>query len=71
MCCQIVAMKSVAISGAGRRRGTPVDKIRNFEEEKSFSKIFITLLPRPQPDLRQCVTSMNFQELFFFVAGRA
>ena len=31
MCCQIVAKKSVAPS---RRRGTPVDKIRNFEEKK-------------------------------------
>ena len=38
MCCQIVAGKSVddlaAISGGDRRQGTPVDKIRNFEENK-------------------------------------
>ena len=38
MCCQIVARMSVAPSsgdsGGDRRRGTPVDKIRNFEEKK-------------------------------------
>ena len=38
MCCQIVDRKSVApssaIFGGDRRRGTPVDKIRNFEEKK-------------------------------------
>ena len=38
MCCQIVARKSVAPSsgdfGGDRRRGTPVDKIRNLEEKK-------------------------------------
>ena len=41
MCCQIIARKSeaqlaqlAAISGGERRRGTPVDKIRNFGEKK-------------------------------------
>ena len=48
-----------------------MDKIRNFEE-KSFSKIIITPLPQPLPDLRECVTSMIFQELIFFcLAGLA
>ena len=57
-----------AISGDNQCRGTPVDKIRNFEE-KSFSKIIITPLPRPRPDLCECVTSMNFQELLVFFVG--
>ena len=35
-----------------------MDKIRNFEEEQGFSKIIITPLPRPRPDLCKCVTSM-------------
>ena len=37
MCCQILDRKSVAQSsgdfGGDRRRGRPVDKIRNFEEK--------------------------------------
>ena len=64
MRCQIVARKSVAPSsgyfGGDRRRGTPVDNIRNFEE-KSFNKIFITPIPQLRPEFRECVTSMNFQ----------
>ena len=65
MCCQIVARKSVAPSRAifvgDWCRGTPVDKIRNFEKKKSFSKIIITPLLRPRPEFRECVTSMNFR----------
>ena len=33
-CCQIVAGKSVAPSSGDRCQGTPVDKIRKFEEKK-------------------------------------
>ena len=48
-----------------------MDKIRNFEEF-FFSKIIIRPLPRPLPDLRECVTSMIFQELLvFFLAALA
>ena len=44
-----------------------LNRIRNFgEEKKSFSKIIVTPLPRPQPDLRKCVTSMNFNSYSFF-----
>jgi hypothetical protein len=76
MCCQILlgSLKRhlAAISGGDQRQGTSVDKIRNFEE-KSFSKIIITPLPRPRLDLREFVTSMNFQELlvFFCLVGLA
>ena len=42
-------------------------------KKESFSKIIITSLPRLGPDLRECVTSMIFQELliFFFLGGLA
>ena len=36
-----------------------MDKIGNFEE-KSFTKIIITRLPRLRPDLCECVTSMSY-----------
>ena len=70
MRCQIVARKSVAQSSGDRRRGTPVDKIMKFEE-KSFSKILITPIPRTRPEVRECVTSMSFQQLLVFFAWPA
>ena len=64
LCCKIVARKSVAPSSSDLWRRPaprlPVDKIRNFEE-KSFSTIIITPLPRRRPDFGEYVTSMNFQ----------
>ena len=51
MCCQMVATKPVTPSG--------------ILKKKSFNKIIITPLPRPLPDLHECVTSMNFQGLLF------
>ena len=35
----------------------------------SFSKIIITPLLGPRPDVRECVTSMIFQELLVFLLG--
>ena len=49
-----------AIFDGDRRRGRPVNRIRNFENI-SFSKVIITPLTRPRPDFRECVTSMSFQ----------
>ena len=65
MCCQIVARKSVApSSGYFQRQPAPhyaCGQDQEFRRKKSFSKIIITPLPRPRPDFRQFVTSMNFQ----------
>ena len=77
MCCQIVARKSVApSSGDFRRRPAPryaCGPNQEFWRKKSFSKIIITPLLRPRPELRKCVTSMIFKELlvFFCLAGVA
>ena len=46
-----------------------MDKIRNFEEI-FFREIIISPLPRPQQDLCECVTSMNFQGLLVFLLGK-
>ena len=63
MRCQIVAKKSVAPSsgevGLRARSG-------NY----FFQKIY-TPVPRPRPELRECVTSMIFQGLLVFFAWRA
>ena len=67
MCCQIVARKSVAPS-SGDFLWRPAPRSGIFKKQ-SFSKIIITSLPRPLPDLRECVTSMNFQELLVFLLG--
>ena len=40
-------------------------------KKQSFSKIFNTPLPRPRPDLCECVTSIIYQELLVFFAWRA
>ena len=42
MCCQIVDRKSVAPSSGDRRRGTPVEKVRNFEENFVIEKNYYT-----------------------------
>ena len=74
MCCQIVARKSVApSSGYFQRRPAPryaCGQDQEFWKKTSFSKIVITPLLRQRPDLRECVTSMIFQELLvFFLLG--
>ena len=54
---QIFAWKSVSGSGI----------LKIF-----FNKITITPVPRTRPDLRECVTSMNFQWLLvIFLSGLA
>ena len=65
MCCQIVARKSVApSSGDFRRRPAPRYVCGHIKK-------IITPLPRPQPDLPKCETSMIFQGLLVFFAWRA
>ena len=71
MCCQIVARKSVApfpaISGDFQRRPAPRYACgQGILKKTSFSKIIITSLLGPQPDLRKCITSMILQELLVF-----
>ena len=72
-CCNvIVARKSVAPSSDDFwRRPTPRYACEHDQEFLRFfcCKVIITPLPRPQQDLRKCVTSMIFQELLFFLLG--
>ena len=55
-CAVIFDRKSVApssgIFGGDRRRGRPMDKIRNFKRKKTFSKKVSRPLPRLRPDFR-------------------
>ena len=71
---QIVARKSVApSSGDFWQRPSPQytsEQDQKFEE-KSFIKLIILPLPRTQPDVRKCVTSMNLSIATLFFAWRA
>ena len=59
-------------SGSRYCRGSRL-QVREGSQVVYFLRIIITPLPRPRPDLRECVASMNFQELlvFFCLAGLA
>ena len=76
LCCQIIDRKSVApSSGNFRRRKVPwyvCGQDQEFRRKKSFSKIIITPVTRPRPEVRGGGgTSWNFQYLVGFLAWRA
>ena len=51
MCCQIFTRRSLAaISACDRRRGRPLDKIRNLKE-KTFSRMLLDPFRLPRPDV--------------------
>ena len=74
MCCQVVARKSVAQS-SGDIRQPPAPRYACGQDQKFLRKkvllikIIITPLSRPRLDLRECVTSMIFQDLLVFLLG--
>ena len=67
--CSAIYRRFPAATGAEVRIWTRSGILK----KKSFSKIIITPLPQPWPDLPECVTSMIFQKLlvFLFLAGLA
>ena len=73
MCvCIIQGSENIGVGGAAADRSqgshSAVDKIRHFEDF-FFSKIIITPLLCPRPVLHECVTTMIFHELLFFLLG--
>ena len=52
-----------AISASDRRRGRPVDKIYNFLEKKTFSKLLVRPFQRVRPGLRARLTKAIFNIL--------
>ena len=64
--CSAIQRRFPAATGAEVRLWTRSGILK----KTSFSKIIITPLPRPRLDLRECVTSIIFQELLVFFAWR-
>ena len=74
MCCQIVKRKSIAPSsgdfGGDRRRGTPVDKIRNFEEKKFYLNNYYPASAAGHPQVCN-LNEFSVATRFFCLAGLA
>ena len=68
MCCQIVARKSVAPSSGDWCSGTPVDKIRNFEET-NFLYTNLYAVFAAAAGLPRGGTPGNFQYLVWKIVG--